>query len=79
LLATTSGTDTLETTASTALVHSTTLATTATENRATATTESALLGAGVVNDGEGGLVLGGSNTEQVGGTGTVGLLVYSTS
>ncbi|MDN6411758.1 MAG: hypothetical protein L0K07_10360 [Yaniella sp.] len=69
------GTSTLESTTSTALVSSAALTTTATENGATATAETALLDASVVNDGERGLVLGGCDSEEVGGTGAVHLLV----
>jgi hypothetical protein len=69
-------TSTLEATTSTTLVDSTALTTTATENGATATAEAALLDTSVINDGEGGLVLGGCDSEQVGGTGAVNLLVY---
>lgn len=67
---------TLEATTSTTLVGSTALTTTATENGATATAETALLDASVIDDGEGGLVLGGCDSEEVGGTGAVHLLVY---
>jgi hypothetical protein len=70
---------TLEATTSTALVGSTALTTTATENGATATAETALLDASVIDDGERGLVLGGCDSEEVGGTGTVHLLVSETT